>query len=157
MNLILSLIMQVLGDATWAADDVRKALTERGYSDCKKNIIFVVENCNKINDSMIEAGWTHIECVIDDNAKNLVKAKKKWKTTLWVSEETIFNAVARQSMWLWQCSWCEDVCVWCEIKNRYKWLVWVGHPFMPHEPSAKALFPFRLAMRTSNRRGHRNF
>jgi hypothetical protein len=65
------------GDATWAADDVRKALTERGYSDCKKNVIYVVENCNKINDSMIEAGWTHIECVIDDNAKNLVKAKKK--------------------------------------------------------------------------------
>ena len=65
------------GDTTWAADDVRKALRDREYSTCMKNVRFVVENCSKIEDMMVEAGWNHIECVIDDNAKNLVKAKKK--------------------------------------------------------------------------------
>ena len=65
------------GDATWAADDIRMALRDRGYSDGMKNVRLVIANCNKINDSMVEAGWNHIECVIDDNAKSLVKARKK--------------------------------------------------------------------------------
>lgn len=65
------------GDATWAADDVRKALQDREYSTCLKNVRFVIENCSKIEDTMVDAGWNHIECVIDENSKSLVKAKKK--------------------------------------------------------------------------------
>jgi len=67
MDSLQKVMEQKFGDSvSWCGEDVAKSLEEHGHTVTAKKIQIVIDHCDKIKDSMIEAGWVHIDCIITD-------------------------------------------------------------------------------------------